>query len=233
MHPLEVEWAERVCDLVPSAERMRFALTGTEATQLAFRLALAATGGTKILRLAGQSHGWHDYELLGFVDPFDLPSSAGSPTRRSRRVVVADANPGAIEAALATREIAALVLEPGGASASSVPPDRSLLIFDEVVSGFRFAPGCAQEWFGVAPDVTTLGKIVAGGATSAAVAVAGRQDVLERMAYRDDAEWNRFSRVVLVVNTVPRVLAALQGSLRVPDLPLARSAPRAVTQRPR
>ncbi len=207
-HPLEVEWAERVCAMVPSAERVRFTMTGTEATHLALRLARAATGRTKVLRLTGHFHGWHDYVCLGHVPPYDRPSSAGISEATLSTVTVANADDLAeIDSRLATREFAALILEPGGAAAGCVPLDASylrhlrertseagtLLVFDEVVSGFRWAPGGAQEWFRVVPDMTTLGKILGGGVPAAAVA--GRADVMNTMAFRPEAEWNRFSRV--------------------------------------
>lgn len=207
-HPAEVGWAEWICRLVPSAEKVRFTLSGTEATQLAMRLARAATGRAKILRLTGHYHGWHDYALLGHVAPFDRPSSAGIPEATLSTVVVAASDDlDEVEQALRTGEIAALILEPSGSGAGAVPVDTdylralrgmtarhgSLLIFDEVITGFRWAPGGAQEWFGITPDLTTLGKIVSGGAPGAAVA--GRADILDLMAYRIDADWNRYSRI--------------------------------------
>jgi glutamate-1-semialdehyde 2,1-aminomutase len=202
-HPFEVEWAEHVCRLIPSAERVRFTLTGTEATQLAFRIARAATGRKKILRLTGHYHGWHDY---GLMTP-DRAESAGIPPEIADTLAFADPELAAIERVLSEEPVAAVVLEPSGAMSGAVPLDReflvqvreltnrtgSLLVFDEVITGFRWAPGGAQSWFDVVPDVTTLGKILAGGMPGAAVA--GRRDVIQVMEYTSDPDRNDYSRV--------------------------------------
>jgi glutamate-1-semialdehyde 2,1-aminomutase len=183
-HVAEVRWAQRIVDLVPSAERVRFVASGTEATLMALRLARAATGRSRICRFEGHFHGWHDWVALGNRYPFDQPSSGGIPPSVATEITVLPNNdvPAAARA-LAQRDVAAVILEPGGGTQGRVPivPEflhtlRSLttetgtvLIFDEVVSGFRIAPGGVQERTGVIPDLTALAKIVAGGLPGGAV----------------------------------------------------------------
>jgi glutamate-1-semialdehyde 2,1-aminomutase len=208
-HELELAWAELILRLVPSAERVRFTASGTEATLLALRLARTYTGRSKVVKFQGHFHGWHDYAAYGVSPPFDAPNSAGIPAETLSTVLLAPPNDlAAVRAHLdAHPDVAAVILEPGGGSNGLIPPDleflrglRALtaergvvLIFDEVITGFRYAPGGAQERYGITPDLTTLAKIVAGGLPGGAVA--GRADVLAFLDYRDDARWNRHSRV--------------------------------------
>jgi glutamate-1-semialdehyde 2,1-aminomutase len=182
-HELESEWAEAVIRLVPSAERVRFTSSGTEATLLALRLARAATGRAKIVKLAGHFHGWHDQVAIGADPPFDRPDSAGLPPGVVSSVITVPADVPALAGALAGGDVAAIILEPSGAAWGTVPlPDGfleaarrladesgTLLVFDEVISGFRWAPGGVQEVSGVRPDLTALGKILAGGMPGGAV----------------------------------------------------------------
>ncbi len=182
-HELESAWAEMVTGLVPSAERVRFTSSGTEASLLALRLARAATGRDKIVKLAGHFHGWHDQVATGSDPPFDQPDTAGLPRELASAVQVIPADAAALARALGTGEVAAVILEPSGAAWATVPlPDGFLpaarrladsagaaLIFDEVVTGFRWAPGGLQEVAGVRPDLTVLGKILAGGMPGGAV----------------------------------------------------------------
>jgi glutamate-1-semialdehyde 2,1-aminomutase len=198
-HELESEWAEAVIRLVPSAERVRFTSSGTEATLLALRLARAGTGRGKVIKLAGHFHGWHDQVAIGTDPPFDGPDTAGLPPGIVSSVVTVPADPAALAGALAEGDVAAVILEPSGAAWGTVPlPDGflqaarrladesgALLVFDEVVSGFRWAPGGVQELSGVRPDLTALGKILAGGMPGGAVC--GRADVLDHLGgLRDD-----------------------------------------------
>lgn len=192
-HELEIEWAGVVGELIPSAERTRFLASGTEATMLAMRLARAHTGRTRVLRIQGHYNGWHDYGLLGYRDPFDEPSSAGIPAEVLTTLgwIPSDATGEDIEAALAGGDVAAVIVEPSGASWGTVPlPDGflqslrasterhgSVLIFDEVITAFRWSPGGIQALTGITPDLTTLGKILTGGLPGGAVA--GRAEVLE------------------------------------------------------
>ncbi|MCS7024952.1 MAG: aspartate aminotransferase family protein [Bryobacteraceae bacterium] len=191
-HELEVEWGALIQQMVPSAERLRFTISGTEATHLAIRLARAFTGRRKLVRFAGHFHGWHDHVA------FPAGGAAGILPGIVEDTIVLPPND---EAALGeispqAKEIAAVILEPTGATFGQVPTPPSflhtlrewtaqhgvILIFDEVISGFRCAPGGAQQYYGVLPDLTTLAKIVAGGYPGAAVA--GRKQILEVLDYR-------------------------------------------------
>jgi glutamate-1-semialdehyde 2,1-aminomutase len=180
-HPLQVAWAERVVDLVPSAERVRFTASGTEATLLALRIARAHTGRERVLRLDGHFHGWHDEALCHF-------SPAGPSGFNPGTIGTVDlASPfdiDAVDDVLSARDVAALILEPGGGSSASLAWSAghlealrriatrhgTLLVFDEVISGFRYAPGGVQQLAGVLPDLTVLAKILAGGLPGGAVA---------------------------------------------------------------
>ncbi len=182
-YQLESDWAELVIRLIPSAERVRFTASGTEATLLALRLARAATGRDKIVKLTGHFHGWHDQVALGADAPCDRPDPAGLPRAITDTVTVIPADAQVLAAALDVGDVAAVILEPSGAAWGTVPlPEGflvaarrlteatgTLLVFDEVVSGFRWAPGGVQEVAGVRPDLTALGKILAGGMPSGAV----------------------------------------------------------------
>jgi glutamate-1-semialdehyde 2,1-aminomutase len=208
-HELEVRWAELVRALVPSAEKVRFTASGTEATHLAMRLARAHTGKTVIVKLEGHYHGWHDQVEAGVQAPYDVPVSTGIPKATLETVLVVKGNDlAAMERALASRaDIAGILLEPGGGSSGQYATTRAYLqglrdlatrhrvalIFDEVITGFRFAPGGAQAYHGVTPDMTTLAKILAGGLPGGAVA--GRADILDHIAFTGDADHDRFRRV--------------------------------------
>ena len=208
-HELEVRWAELVRELVPSAERVRFTMSGTEATHLALRLARAATGQPKVVKFLGHFHGWHDGLAVGIHPPYDLPHSSGIPDTMLGEVLLCPPNDlRAIEGLLDARgDIAAVILEPAGGLAGTFPivpaflkelraltQERGvLLIFDEVISGFRYAPGGAQAYYGVTPDLTALAKILAGGLPGGAVA--GQAGIMEILAFRDDPRWNRNERV--------------------------------------
>lgn len=209
-HRLEIEWAQWIHRLMPAAEKMRFVSSGTEATQLAMRLARAFTGRSKIVKFEGHFHGWHDYAAPAVVVPFEVPAISGVPKETLESTVVAPPNdPQALEAILERDpDIAAVILEPGGGAWGALPIDPEfvralrrivdghgvLLIFDEVVTGFRLAKGGAQEHFGVLPDLICLAKIVAGGLPGGAVA--GRADILERLAFHpDDPHWNRYKKI--------------------------------------
>jgi len=198
-HELESDWAEAVISLVPSAQRVRFTSSGTEASLLALRLARAATGREKIVKLAGHFHGWHDHAAVGADPPFDGPDSAGLPAVTGNSLTVVPADLAALANALSDESVAAVILEPSGAAWATAPlPDGflakardltvragALLVFDEVVTGFRWAPGGVQAVSGVYPDLTVLGKILAGGMPGGAVC--GRADVLDHIgAIRDD-----------------------------------------------
>lgn len=230
-HELEVEWAELVIRLIPSAESVRFTMSGTEATLLAIRNARAYTGKAKIIRFAGHFHGWHDYALVGYQPPFDVPTSIGIPDEVVQTVLVARPNRiDSVRALLDQRQdVAGVILEPGGGSNGIIQPNipflrelRTLteergvvLIFDEVITGFRYAPGGAQERYGVMPDLTALAKILAGGLPGGALA--GKADVMDVQAFTGDFQRDRFQRVLQqgTFNANPLTAAAGSTMLRL------------------
>jgi glutamate-1-semialdehyde 2,1-aminomutase len=193
--PLEVEWAELITTLVPSADKVRFTASGTEAVMLALRVARAATGRDRVVKLEEHFHGWSDV-VSAFIDddgtirtPPGVPQILGDLT-----TVVPTRDPSALEAALARRDVAALILEPSGAHYGRMPLDPSfigaaraacsatgtVLVFDEVVTGFRVSPGGMQARLGITPDLSVLGKVMAGGLPGGAVA--GQADLLELLS---------------------------------------------------
>ena len=191
-HPLELEWGNLITRLVPSAERVRFVSSGTEATLMAIRLARTYTQKNKVLKFAGHFHGWHDSLIFGAYPPYDR-SEPGIPQEVRKATVLCPPNDiEAVEKYLKTdKDIACVILEPTGASFGTVPTDGVflqqlrdltdqhgvLLIFDEVITGFRVAPGGAQTHYNVTPDLTTLAKIVAGGLPGGALV--GRKEILK------------------------------------------------------
>jgi glutamate-1-semialdehyde 2,1-aminomutase len=201
-HELETEWAEAVVDLVPSAEVVRFTSSGTEASLLALRLARAATGRDRVVKLAGHFHGWHDQVSFGTDPPFHGPDTAGVPAALGQVASVVPADAHALAEALHGEDVAAVILEPSGAAWGTVPLPAGLLaelraltaatgtvlIFDEVVSGFRWSPGGVQAVAGVTPDLTALGKILAGGMPGGAVT--GRADLMGHLS-RDGGDPRR------------------------------------------
>lgn len=207
--PAETEAAERFCKMVPSAEAVRFANSGSEATMLAVRLARAHTGRTKFLKFEGHYHGWYDpYLLNGNSHPPDalgppnrptkIPDSEGIPTTTFEDVVLAPWNDAsALEQVMRehAHKLACIITEPIMANMGCIPADAGylqrlreltqqygiLLIFDEVVTGFRYAPGGCQEYFSIRPDISTFGKAL--GAGFPIGAVAGPRSILDRMRW--------------------------------------------------
>jgi glutamate-1-semialdehyde 2,1-aminomutase len=190
-HAKEVEWGEWVCRLVPCAEMVRFTASGTEATHMALRLARAHTGRRRVVKFAGHFHGWHEGLEVGVQPPYDAGPEAGQMQEAVDAVALCAPNDlPAVRAALAAGDVAAVIVEPTGGHFGTVPIGPgfltalreettragALLIFDEVVTGFRVAPGGAQALFGVTPDLSTYAKILAGGLPGGAVA--GRAAVL-------------------------------------------------------
>jgi glutamate-1-semialdehyde 2,1-aminomutase len=206
-HELEVEWGEWTKRLIPSAERVRFTASGTEATHMAIRLARSFTGRTRVLKFEGHFHGWHDAVTAGVEPPYDVPSSSGVPGSVLDAVVVLPPDLERVEAALSAGDIAAVIVEPTGAAWGALPIDAdflhglreatratgTVLIFDEVITGFRCAPGGAQEVYGITPDLTTLAKILAGGLPGGAVC--GRLEIMDIIRFGDNAAWNRGRRI--------------------------------------
>jgi glutamate-1-semialdehyde 2,1-aminomutase len=206
-HELEIRWGQLVQQLIPSAEKVKFVSSGTEATHMAIRLARSFTGRTKIVKFEGHFHGWHDYVTAAVDPPYEIPASSGVPAAVLETMCVVPADLGAVERALDGGDVAAVILEPTGAAWGTIPLDEAfcrglreitqekgvLLIFDEVITGFRCSPGGAQAAYGIKPDLTTLAKILAGGLPGGAVA--GRADILDLLAFRDDPHWNRGRRI--------------------------------------
>ncbi|CAN5281878.1 glutamate-1-semialdehyde 2,1-aminomutase [soil metagenome] len=195
-NPHEVELGERITDAMPSIERLRFVSSGTEAAMSAIRLARAATGRDQIIKMAGGYHGHADALL---VQPgsgaIGMPASAGVTEGAARDTLVAPFNDSdAIAELLATHDVAAVIVEPVAANMGVVPPlagyltglreltsrHGAVLIFDEVITGFRVARGGAAERYGVTPDLTVLGKIIGGGLPVGAYG--GRADLMKQIA---------------------------------------------------
>lgn len=208
-HEGEVRWAEQVSKLIPSADRVRFTMSGTEANLLAMRLARAYTGRIAVLKFEGHFHGWSDYLVKGEKPPFESPDITGVPDDVLRTVAVLPPDDlGAVEERLTQGDVAAILVEPSGASWSMIPLAEtflarlrelataygSVLIFDEVITGFRWSPGGAQQRFGITPDMTTLAKIVAGGLPGGAVT--GKAEIMEHLVFKDEPGWNAKKKVI-------------------------------------
>jgi glutamate-1-semialdehyde 2,1-aminomutase len=196
-HELEIAWGEWVQRLIPSAERMRFVASGTEATMMALRLARMFTGKQRVLKFAGHFHGWNDFLVPAADAPYAEALPGLTKEVAANTVVVPPNDLSAVERALmADPEIGCIILEPTGGHFGSVPIRGSflqglrdittrlgrLLIFDEVITGFRVHPGGAQGHYGVTPDLTTLAKILAGGLPGGCVA--GRADIMANLEIR-------------------------------------------------
>jgi glutamate-1-semialdehyde 2,1-aminomutase len=198
----EVELAEEVARRVPSVEMLRMTSSGTEAAMSAIRLARAATGREKLLKFAGAYHGHVDGLLAqagSGLATQGIPASPGVPAAAAQATVIVPWNdPEAVIAATEQHELAAILAEPVPANMGVVPPapgflellreqaDRTgaLLVFDEVITGFRVSRGGAQAWSGVLPDLTILGKIVGGGLPAAAYG--GTPGLMEMVAPAGD-----------------------------------------------
>lgn len=197
---LEIELAERICDAVPSVEKVRMVSSGTEATMSALRLARGATGRDRILKFEGCYHGHADGLLINAgsgVATLGIPGSPGVPAAYAKLTVQARYNDlDSVDRAFDRwgRDLAAVIVEPFAGNMGFVPPvpgflerlrrccDRTgtLLIFDEVITGFRVAYGGAQQLLGVTPDLTCLGKVLGGGLPAAAYG--GRRELMDQMA---------------------------------------------------
>lgn len=194
-HELEAELAEAVCRTVPSIEMCVFNSTGSEAVHAAVRIARAATGRNRVIKFQGHYDGWYDPLHVGVSGKdIDAPGTAGQDPAASASVTVCPWNDlSALEMAIG-RDVAAVIMEPVGMNAGclTAPADYlcavrklvdrvgALLIFDEVITGYRLALGGAQELLGVLPDLTILGKALGGGFPISAVG--GRADVMAEVA---------------------------------------------------
>lgn len=196
---LEIRWGNLVQEMVPSAERVEFTNSGTEATMMAMRLCRLYTGRKKILGFLEHFHGWHDYAVCMSVAPGSAEEIPGVPPETRSTVVIVPPNDlRAVERALGTSDVAGIIVEAGGAHTGQIPHHKGFLqnlrdlakaksvplIFDEVITGFRYAPGGAQEYYGVTPDLTCLAKILGGGLPCGAVA--GRAEIMALLERRDD-----------------------------------------------
>lgn len=203
--PIEHEAAKLICERIPSAERLRFGSSGSEVAQAAFRLARAATGRRTIIKFEGHYHGWFDNILWSTAPGLNAagPSDAPTPVAGSRGQDLAAGDGlsilgwndlAALEARLACGDVAAVMMEPAMCNQGAIAPlpgylegalaacrkHGALLIFDEVITGFRLGRGGAQERFGITPDLTILAKAIANGFPVAAVA--GRAELVDMFA---------------------------------------------------
>ena len=190
-HAAEIEWAEWVNRLYPSAKRTRFTASGTESTMLALRLGRACSGKDHVLRVDGHFHGWHDHALKGARPGSDQAPSLGIPDVLNDLIHICAADPQAMESALQDDRIGTVIIEASGANYGCVPLATEtlralhdvaraagvVLIFDEIITGFRFSPGGRQARDGIVPDLTTLAKVVTGGLPGGAVC--GRAEIME------------------------------------------------------
>ncbi|HQE27351.1 MAG TPA: aspartate aminotransferase family protein [Phycisphaerae bacterium] len=196
-HELEIQASEKFCSLVPCAEMVRFSGSGSEATHAAMRLARAVTGRTKILRFEGHYHGWFDNQMWNFAPPLDkagpreapvpLPATAGQNPNEADHLVIRPWNDlTLVEEAFRQNpgQIAGVITEPVMCNTGGILPKPgfleglrdlctahgALLIFDEVITGFRVSLGGAQQYFRVTPDLATFAKGMAGGFPVSAIA---------------------------------------------------------------
>ncbi len=204
-HPREILWAKAIQRLIPSAERVRFTSSGTEATLMGIRLARAFTGRNTVMRFKGHFHGWHDHVTAGYSNHFDGTTTPGVIQGiADKTVLVAPGDTAGVAAALASNpDIAVVILEPTGSSFGQLPLKAEflhslrelttkhgvLLMFDEVVTGFRSTRGGAQQLFGIRPDLSSFAKIVAGGLPGAAIT--GRKDILDHLDFKASAAAGR------------------------------------------
>lgn len=201
---LEVEMAETIVEMVPSIEMVRMVNSGTEATMSAIRLARGTTGREKILKFEGCYHGHADSLLVSAgsgVATFAIPGCPGVPSDFAEHTISISFND--LEQVVQAfekfgQQIAAVIVEPIPGNMGVIIPEKAfleglreitqkygaILIFDEVISGFRVSPGGAQELYGIMPDLTCLGKVIGGGLPVGAYG--GRRDIMERMAPEGD-----------------------------------------------
>ncbi|HYE33933.1 glutamate-1-semialdehyde 2,1-aminomutase [Methylocaldum sp.] len=198
--PIETAMAKKLCELVPSLDMVRMVNSGTEATMSAIRLARGYTGRDKIIKFEGCYHGHSDSLLIKAGSgalTLGVPSSPGVPACLAEYTITLSFNDGDAVREVFSRyggEIACIIVEPVAGNMNCVPPKRgfletlrevcdthgSVLIFDEVMTGFRVALGGAQAHYGVSPDLTTLGKIIGGGMPVGAFG--GRREIMEKLA---------------------------------------------------
>ncbi|QEC46777.1 glutamate-1-semialdehyde-2,1-aminomutase [Baekduia soli] len=225
----EIDLAEEVGRRMPAVEMLRMTSSGTEAAMSAIRLARAATGRTTLLKFAGAYHGHVDGLLAragSGLATAGIPTSPGVPPSAAHETIIVDWNDGeAVARACAEHEFAAILAEPYPANMGLVPPvegflqllrnqaddNGALLVFDEVITGFRVGPGGAQERDGVQPDLTVMGKVIGGGLPAAAFG--GARSLMEHIAPAGDV----YQAGTLSGN--PLAVAAGMATLRMLDEP--------------
>ncbi len=206
----QVEWAELIQALVPSAEMVRFCCSGTEATMYAVRLARAYTGKNIVLKIAGGWHGANADLTVGIKAPYEKEESLGlfpELQQHTKIIFFNDLSKSLEIIEQNKKDLAGIILEPVIGEGGFIPAANeylktlrseterlgALLIFDEVISGFRVALGGAQERFGIIPDLTTLGKIVGGGFPVGAVA--GKKEILEKTS--PEIKGNKWEKIMI------------------------------------
>lgn len=233
---VEAEAARLVCELVPCAERMRFGSSGSEVDQAALRLARAATGRKKIIKFEGHYHGWFDNVLWSTAPalnaagpasaPLPVPGSKGQLEETAEQLVVLPWNDlDVLKNRLAQGDIAGVIMEAAMCNAGAIHPapgylegareacskHGAILIFDEVITGFRVAPGGAQERFGVTPDLATFGKAIANGFPVAAIA--GRADLLDMFSTGGVVHGGTYNSQPIAMAATAATLKALTPAL--------------------
>jgi glutamate-1-semialdehyde 2,1-aminomutase len=225
---IEVKVAERMCELIPGAEKVRFANSGTEATMAAIRLARGCTGRKKFIKFEGQYHGWYDaflvncharpaYTLGTRKDPVSIPDSSGLTSASLADTILAPWNDIEIVAEKIRQykgQIAAVITEPIMSNIGFIPPKPGylkdlrqitsdndiLLIMDEVVTGFRYAPGGCQEYFDILPDISTFGKAMGAGIPIGAVV--GKDDIMQAFSWGQVLHYGTFNATRLAMEIV-------------------------------
>jgi glutamate-1-semialdehyde 2,1-aminomutase len=224
--------AEAICEAVPCAEKVRYSSSGSEATHYAMRLARAYTGRDKILKFEGGFHGMGDWALMSMAPkqpgnfPQAVPDTPGIPASLKAEMIIAPFNDAVTATALIqehAKDLAGVIVEP---LQRLIPPKKGFLealrkatteagiplIFDEIVTGFRFAYGGAQEYYGVTPDLCALGKIVGGGFPLAAVA--GRDDIMKHFD-KSRVDSDRFMPQIGTLSGNPVAAVAGLATLKV------------------
>ncbi len=226
----QVEWAELIRELIPCAEMVRFCCSGTEATMYAVRLARAFTGKKTILKIAGGWHGANSDLSLGIKMPYEREESLGllPELKRYTKVILFNDLSNLLEVIDQNKEdLAGIIVEPVVGEGGFIPASAeylkilraetgrlgALLIFDEVISGFRVSLGGAQERFNIIPDLTTLGKILGGGLPVGALV--GRREILEKTS--PEKKGDKWEKILIGGGTFsahPLTVAAGSAMLR-------------------
>lgn len=199
-HEVEIEWGQWVQKLIPSAERVRFVNSGTEATMMALRISRIISGKQRVLKFAGHFHGWHDMLIPAADPPYNTgsyPTPGVTDNVQDDLVVVPPNDLAATERAIDEFDPACVIVEATGGHWGIVPMRGEflrglreltrrkgvILIFDEVITGFRVAPGGSQEYYDIDPDMTTMAKILAGGLPGGCLG--GRAELMEALEFEN------------------------------------------------